>query len=68
MKLMGWHLIDEPGAEPLATERDTAWAWVEQTTQGTHLIVHHCSEAQRAHVPVEVVDALLEAWRRRKKP
>jgi hypothetical protein len=64
-EIKGWVLVDEPIHVPMATERGHAWVWVETTTQGTDVILRLCTDQDRANVPVEVLEALLAAWRAR---
>lgn len=69
VKIEGWHIIDTLGVEPLATRPDYAWATINDAGGYPSLEVRHCDESARASVPVAVVDALLDAWRRqRDKP
>lgn len=65
MTIAGWIIIDEPPAPPLATQKETAWVWINEASNQADLEIRHCNEQQRAHVPVEVIEALLAAWRAR---
>lgn len=68
MRVEGWHVVTDPGVEPMATKKDVAWAYVNEAGGCPSLEIKHCNEAQRADIPIVVVEMLLDAWRRGRKP
>lgn len=65
-KVKGW-LICVTGDETVATLRDSAWAYLSKTSEGTELVVNSCN-GNRPSVPVEVVEILLDRNRPVSKP
>jgi hypothetical protein len=68
VKVEGWYLVSDPGVEPIATRVGDGWLHVEEHTQGADLEVYYCEAGTRLRVPVAVVELLLDAWRRGRKP
>lgn len=68
MIILGWLIVDEVGHDPMATRKESAWAWVHKSKDRHEMVVRTCADLDRIEIPVEVVQALLDVAKRRLKP